>query len=566
MQLEHLELSKLVVSAANMRAKRKDRDVAELIPSIRARGVLVPLLVRPNGEPDTYEIVAGRRRYYAAKSVEAEGGPVSVPCAIMESGDDAAALEASLIENVARLNADEVTQWETFARLVKEGRGVDEIAATFGLEERVVRRILALGNLLPRIRTLYRNEQIDAATVRHLTMATVAQQREWLALFDSPDQYAPTGRVLKEWLFGGAAINTSVALFDLAEYTAPIVGDLFDDHRYFSDAALFWTLQQKAVEDKRQAYLAEGWNAVEVMEPGSYFARWEYDKRSQAKGGSVYVVVHESGEVEVHEGFLPHKDTRRADRENDPTVKSARPELSSPLRRYVDLHRHAAVRSALLDHPQVALRLLLAHAIAGSALWTVHADHQRAQKPETEASVRASPSQARFEEARRDALQRLGLDPEAECLVDGHQASLAVLFEALLGLPDEDVLAIVPIVMGEALDASGEMIEQLGQQLAIDLGSAWEADDAFFVLLRDRRVLRELVAELAGTKAAEANAQEPAKALKAIMRDCLAGENGRTKVENWAPRWMRFPATSYLTSQADAAEGDDVPEPELASS
>lgn len=564
MQLDHIELSKLVVSAVNMRAKRKDRDAAELVPSIRARGVLVPLLVRPNGEPDTYEIVAGRRRYYAAKSLEAEGGSASVPCVIMEPGDDAGALEASLIENVARLNADEVTQWETFARLVKEGRGVDEIAATFGLEERVVRRILALGNLLPRIRTLYRNERIDAATVRHLTMATAAQQREWLALFDSPDQYAPTGRVLKEWLFGGAAIHTSAALFDLADYTAPIVGDLFDDHRYFSDAALYWTFQSKAVEEKRQAYLAEGWNAVEVIEPGSHFARWDYEKRSQAKGGRVYLVVHESGEVEVHEGYLSRKEARRADRSDEPAPKTARPELSSPLRRYVDLHRHAAVRSALLDHPQVALRLLLTHAIASSALWTVHVERQRAQKPETEASVKVSPPHVRFDEARRDALQRLGLDPEAGSLVDGHQASLAVLFEALLRLPDEEALGIVPVVMGEALDASGQMIEPLGRLLAVDLGGTWQADDAFFVLLRDWTVLRALVAELAGEKTAEANTREPAKALKTIVRDCLAGGNGREKVENWVPRWMRFPASSYLP-ESDPPDGADAPAPEAVS-
>lgn len=546
MKLDHLELSKLVVSTANMRAKRKDRDITELVPSIRARGVLVPLLVRPNGEPDTYEIVAGRRRYYAAKSLEVEGGPASVPCAIMEPGDDAAALEASLIENVARLNADEVTQWETFARLVKEGRGVDEIAATFGLEERMMRRILALGNLLPRIRTLYRNEQIDAATVRHLTMATAAQQREWLVLFDSPDQYAPTGRLLKEWLFGGAAISTAVALFDPVEYTAPIVGDLFDDHSYFSDAALFWTLQWKAIEEKQQAYLAEGWLAVEVIEPGSYFARWDYDKRSQAKGGRVYVVVHESGEVEVHEGYLPHKESRRIDRE-EPGPKPARPELSSPLRRYVDLHRHTMVRAALLTYPWVALRLVLAHVIAHSALWSVRIEGQRAEKPDTELSVRSTSSQALFEDARRAALVWLGCDPEAHWLVDGSHGSLVEVFEALLRLTDEEVMRLVPVIMGETLDASGRVIDPLGKVLGVDSSALWQPDEAFFVLLRDRAVLRELVAEVAGTKAAEANGGEPAKALKAIVRDCLAGENGRTKVEGWAPRWMRFPASSYLT-------------------
>src|SRR3546814_1535655 len=86
-------------------------------------------------------------------------------------------LEASLIENAARRDPSEVAQWEAFTRLVKEGRGVDDIAATFGLPDIAVRRILALGNLLPRIRQLYDREAIDRATVRHLTLASKGQQR-----------------------------------------------------------------------------------------------------------------------------------------------------------------------------------------------------------------------------------------------------------------------------------------------------------------------------------------------------------------------------------------------------
>src|SRR3546814_12103011 len=56
-----------------------------------------------------------------------------------------------------------------------------------------VKRILALGNLMPRIRILYRDGEIDATTVRHLTMASKSQQRAWLALHDDPDAYVPTG-------------------------------------------------------------------------------------------------------------------------------------------------------------------------------------------------------------------------------------------------------------------------------------------------------------------------------------------------------------------------------------
>ena len=105
-----------------------------------------------------------------------------MPCAILDDGDDADAIEASMIENMARLDADEVTRWETFTRLVKEGRSVNDIAATFGLPELAVKRTLALGNLLPAIRRMYAAERIDAATARHLTLASKRQQQAWLAL------------------------------------------------------------------------------------------------------------------------------------------------------------------------------------------------------------------------------------------------------------------------------------------------------------------------------------------------------------------------------------------------
>ncbi|MQH38960.1 chromosome partitioning protein ParB, partial [Escherichia coli] len=102
---------------ANMRVKGKPIDLASLLPSVRARGVLVPLIVRvkpsaepvDGGSPDTYEIVAGKRRYHAALAVAQESGEAEpLPCAVMAAGDDAAALEASLIENIARFDPDEV--------------------------------------------------------------------------------------------------------------------------------------------------------------------------------------------------------------------------------------------------------------------------------------------------------------------------------------------------------------------------------------------------------------------------------------------------------------------------
>jgi ParB family chromosome partitioning protein len=201
MQLTHIDLSKLSISPANMRHAKRPPDISDILPSVRARGILVPLLVRPNGSPETFEIVAGRRRYFAARSVAEERGEIDpLPCAVMEPGDDAGALEASLIENLHRLDPDEMSQYETFLRLTKEGKSVENIAAVFGLTERMVTQRLALGNLLPKIREAFRRDDIDGDTIRHLTMASKAQQKDWLALFENENEHAPLGRELKHWL------------------------------------------------------------------------------------------------------------------------------------------------------------------------------------------------------------------------------------------------------------------------------------------------------------------------------------------------------------------------------
>jgi hypothetical protein len=60
MKLDFIDLGKLSISKTNMRYGKKAPDVTDILPTIRARGVLVPLIVRPNCAEGAYEIVAGR--------------------------------------------------------------------------------------------------------------------------------------------------------------------------------------------------------------------------------------------------------------------------------------------------------------------------------------------------------------------------------------------------------------------------------------------------------------------------------------------------------------------------
>src|SRR3546814_5433717 len=96
-----------------MRYAKKAPDVSDILPTVRKRGIIVPVLVRPNCAPDAYEIVAGARRFHAASIVaderRAEGQEVDpMPCAILSDSDDADAIEASLIENRSEEHTSEL--------------------------------------------------------------------------------------------------------------------------------------------------------------------------------------------------------------------------------------------------------------------------------------------------------------------------------------------------------------------------------------------------------------------------------------------------------------------------
>jgi ParB family chromosome partitioning protein len=560
MRLAFADPRKMTISPLNMNHGRPPPDVSDLLPSVRQRGVLLTLLVLETIAdgvvvPDCYEVVAGARRLCAAQAVIAEGVEIDpLPIAILEAGDDAAALEASLIENLGRLPPDEVTCWETFTRLVKAGRAPEQIAATFGLSDVVVKRALALGNLLPRIRNLYRRELVDVATVRQLTMASKSQQKAWLGLFDDPDQRAPLGAQLKAWLFGGVSIPTKHALFPLETYPGQVVADLFGEDSYFADAEAFWPLQNAAIAERAEALQQQGWSDVQVLAAGESFQSWTHERVGKKAGGRVYIEVSGRGEVTIHEGWLTRKEAKKARAAAERAARAevgeapaatVRSEITSAQETYIDLHRHAAVRMDLVNNPGVALRLLLAHAITASGHWRVEGDGRYIADKGLAESLAANAAAEAFAARRKAVAAELGLDADRRNLVGQHpQGGASALFARLLSLSDETVADLAAVVMGDTLEAGSPEVDAAGAWLKTDIAQVWRPDEVFLDLIRDRETVNAMLREVGGRKVAEGNLTEKVKTQKAILRDFLDGEGGRPKVD-WTPRWMGFPATAY---------------------
>lgn len=554
MKLTHLSLDHLKIAPLNVR-KHGAKDIADLVPSIRSLGLIQPLLVRPNCEPtrgEGFEIIAGQRRFNALTKLAGEQDIEPVPCIIMEDGDDAKAIEASLAENITRLPMDEIDQYKAFAALIKQGREVQNIALQFGVTERLVTQRLAIANLIDPILNAYRREDISADTVRTLTMASKTQQKAWWALFKDEDAYAPQGYGLKEWLFGGKEISVQNALFDEAEYSGSIITDLFGDDRYFDDAEAFWSLQSAAIAKTKETYLADGWQQVSILDVGEHWSKWEHEKTTMKGGGRVYVHIRPNGEVNCHEGYITSKEAKKRQQalEASEDAPTQRPELTKAMQNYLALHRHAAVRNDLLADQGLALRVATAQIIAGSELWNVHADPQKANSESIAQSLTENAAQATFEAERKAVRELLGQSgANGETLVHrrddyGRSHDLAELFAKLVTLDDASVMRIFTFVIAETLTCGSGLVEALGDTLGTDMSNHWSPDETFFDLLRDKEAINAVVKQVAGKATADTHITSTAKVQKSIIRQHLDGTR-KPRKPDWQPYYMAFPMHGY---------------------
>ena len=98
----------------NPRRRFEAGELEELVQSIRAQGVLQPLIVRPRSDGRGYEIVAGERRWRAAQRV-----PLHEIPAVVRDLSDGEALEIALIENVQRADLNALEEAQGYAQLIE---------------------------------------------------------------------------------------------------------------------------------------------------------------------------------------------------------------------------------------------------------------------------------------------------------------------------------------------------------------------------------------------------------------------------------------------------------------
>jgi ParB family chromosome partitioning protein len=140
-----------------------EQPLADLAASIKEKGVLSPILVRPIG-PDRYEIVAGERRWRAAQIAKLH----DVPVVVRELPDDQA-LEIAIIENVQRADLNAIEEGAAYEELITRfGRTQEDVAREVGKSRSHVANTIRLLRLPESVKTLVREGKLTAGHARTL--------------------------------------------------------------------------------------------------------------------------------------------------------------------------------------------------------------------------------------------------------------------------------------------------------------------------------------------------------------------------------------------------------------
>ena len=272
-----VRLSELVPSPYNVR-RQAHGGIEELAALIDAQGLLHPLTVhehvagRGKSRKPALAVSAGERRRRALLLLQRQGklpADHEVACQLITVER---AREVSVAENSGRAPMHPADEFEAFKALVDEGRGIDDVAARFGVSPLVVQRRLKLAAVSPRLLALYREDDktinLDQLMALAISDDTTAQERAWF----EAHEWERTPAELKRKLTAGeveAAGHALVRFVGIEAYEAAggaVRRDLFDDERgrFLCDPDLLRRLAAEKLEGIAVTLRPEGWGWVEA--------------------------------------------------------------------------------------------------------------------------------------------------------------------------------------------------------------------------------------------------------------------------------------------------------------
>ncbi len=164
---KRLPLEFIIANRANPRREFDAAQLEELTSSIREKGVMQPLLVRPTKDPNIFEIIAGERRWRAAQKAGLHEIPV-----IIRDVDDKEALELAIIENVQRVDLNPLEEAQGYGQLIDQfDYTQQDLAQVIGKSRSHVANTLRLLRLPQDVRDMLSRGELTAGHARTLITA-----------------------------------------------------------------------------------------------------------------------------------------------------------------------------------------------------------------------------------------------------------------------------------------------------------------------------------------------------------------------------------------------------------
>ena len=163
-RLEELPVGSIVPNPHQPRVHFDEESLAELAASVREIGVLQPVLVRPAGEHGTYELIAGERRWRAAR----RAGLAVIP-AIVRTTDDIGSVERALVENLHRQDLTPLEEASAYQQLIEDfSMTHEQVATRVGKSRSSITNTLRLLSLPAAIQALLADGRLSAGHAKAL--------------------------------------------------------------------------------------------------------------------------------------------------------------------------------------------------------------------------------------------------------------------------------------------------------------------------------------------------------------------------------------------------------------
>jgi len=529
-----------------------------LVASIRAYGLLEPLVVRPlPDQTGEYEVIAGNRRLAALRQIHGKSKEdPKISCEVRDV-DDSTAGAMSLSENFVREAMHPLDEAEAFAKLAAdEAKGVEAIASEFGVTERYVRQRMKLAGLAGIVKAAFRKGLVDIGIAE--AFSAIPEDRQiaiWQELNGSPRSAEQVRNII-----AAAWIDSAHALFDLSSLPESAVSrDLFSD-RVLIERNAFMEAQSQALAKEQEALREEGWAEVvagrrEDVQDRLYSMQaldQEFDEKTTRKleklygrsekleaklqaindddheaiqavqeridaiataandieeaapkvfseatraVGTVFLMLDPDGQVR-REFRLPRPESRRAGGRNDDgdPKPPTSDELSDRQLAVTFTHLTLAVREALLKAPASRTRIL------AMILHEKIRSEALAIRHEANAITLHVTQNESFasETAQRLKEKRAELDPFA----DDHFVEDQTAYDRLAAVSDSRIDKLIDLLTAECLTAhlqrQTDLVHRLSVELKVDIRRFWRPD-AVWLAGYQKIQLAHLLAELHGS-------------------------------------------------------------------